>query len=292
MNPNAPKTPATGARPAGPSAATGAPTGPTTGGAMGPGRTEEAEAALTDRVRQQASGVADQARRAALDAGERIRHQGRDLASRQLGWAAEELHHVSEAVHEAAGKLRAERDEHVAQYADVVGEQIDRVAQYLRNADPIDMIGGARDFARRRPEVFYGGMFVAGLAVARFLKASSRREMSEEYEGRYSSAPAGPMNRPAWADRPTSIERAWDEAHPDNRTHGPTGGTAASGSIGSNTGGTTGQASTRSTSSFGAGSTGDISEQANRSGPSGRSDSSTSNRTSGAQPRRSETENL
>jgi hypothetical protein len=30
-------------------------------------------------------------------------------------------------------------------------------------------------FARRQPELFFGGMFLAGLAVARFLKASQPR---------------------------------------------------------------------------------------------------------------------
>jgi hypothetical protein len=45
-----------------------------------------------------------------------------------------------------------------------------------------DLRRDAEDIARRHPAVFFGGMFVAGLALARFAKASADRSEFESYE--------------------------------------------------------------------------------------------------------------
>ncbi len=52
--------------------------------------------------------------------------------------------------------------------------QMERAAEYLRNHDAKDFLNDLGDLARRRPEIVFGGLFVAGLASVRFLKASSR----------------------------------------------------------------------------------------------------------------------
>ncbi|MGC1480145.1 MAG: hypothetical protein WA771_06555, partial [Chthoniobacterales bacterium] len=44
-----------------------------------------------------------------------------------------------------------------------------------------DLVEDLRRTASRRPELFFGGMFVVGLATARFLKASRRERQGNEY---------------------------------------------------------------------------------------------------------------
>jgi hypothetical protein len=66
------------------------------------------------------------------------------------------------------------------------------------------------DIARRHPAVFFGGMFVAGLAAARFFKASCETEpglgesTGDEYH-QETQASAPEQAAPAAAPQPTPI---------------------------------------------------------------------------------------
>lgn len=51
---------------------------------------------------------------------------------------------------------------------------MERAAGYLRGHSPADFLDDLGSLARRKPEIFFGTMFVAGLASVRFLKASAR----------------------------------------------------------------------------------------------------------------------
>ena len=46
---------------------------------------------------------------------------------------------------------------------------------YLRERDLEGLLEDVEQFARRRPEVFLAGTFLAGLLLARFLKSSGER---------------------------------------------------------------------------------------------------------------------
>lgn len=108
------------------------------------------------------------------DASRRLREQGEGVVEKQKGRVADELACFSEAAHQAAERFDAQDDHNIAGYIHAAGEQLDRVAGYLRERNLNDLMDDAACLARRRPEVFLGGMFVAGLALARFLKASGR----------------------------------------------------------------------------------------------------------------------
>jgi hypothetical protein len=68
----------------------------------------------------------------------------------------------------------------------------------------------AERFARRRPELFLAGSVLAGLALARFLKSSSRRSHSSDDGSGSPYAAEG-----AFADEPSDFEA---------RTYRPEGG--------------------------------------------------------------------
>lgn len=128
----------------------------------------------TESAKAKAASMAGDAKAAAVDAAERAKQQGRDYVHRQKDQAAEELTHFESAIRRASEKLREEHDDHVACYADAAAEQVGALAGYLRNHDVGGLMRDVENMARRKPEMFLGGMFVAGLAAARFLKASSR----------------------------------------------------------------------------------------------------------------------
>ena len=64
-------------------------------------------------------------------------------------------------------------------YRLIPADQVDRVSQYLRDRDLNTFVRDAETFARRHPDVFLGGTFIAGLILARFFKASERRHQDD-----------------------------------------------------------------------------------------------------------------
>ena len=134
---------------------------------------------LATKASDNAHKAAEHAREAARDTTRRIREQGTSLATAQKERAAEELSHFSHAIHRAAETLHEEGDHNIADYADMTAERIDQATRYLRERELGGLVDDAEEATRRRPELVYGGLFVAGLALSRFLKASSRRRMSQ-----------------------------------------------------------------------------------------------------------------
>jgi len=78
----------------------------------------------------------------------------------------------------AGESLKNEDKISLAVPAEKTAARLQSTANYLRNKEPADMFHDLEDFARRRPEVVYGTLFIAGLAAVRFLKASAKNPRS------------------------------------------------------------------------------------------------------------------
>jgi hypothetical protein len=115
--------------------------------------------------------MAGQAREATSRLAGRAREQADEAVSRRKDDAAYRLDSLKEALHEGASRLGSEEDA-LARYAHWAAEGVDRLARYLRESHPEDLLRDVESFARRRPELFVGGSFVAGLLLARFMKSS------------------------------------------------------------------------------------------------------------------------
>jgi len=75
---------------------------------------------------------------------------------------------------EAGRKLNeGEQSGDFGRYADRAAEQLERLSSYLKDHDLRGFVRDTETFARRRPDLFLGGTFLAGLALARFLKSSA-----------------------------------------------------------------------------------------------------------------------
>jgi hypothetical protein len=163
-----------------------------------PGTTSETAGAGTgsgarEQVRQAKDKVVDQARTTLRDARDRAGSsfaQGRRQAADQIGGIGSAFHRTSET-------LRGEDQARFADVADNVARQIDRVADYLREADGRAMARDLEGLARRQPALVFAGAFALGLLAARFLKSSSPEsgrdlDDAEGYERVYAGGePAG-----------------------------------------------------------------------------------------------------
>jgi F0F1-type ATP synthase membrane subunit b/b' len=160
----------------------------------------------TDDVRQMAGGVREKAGAAASQAGEKLREVSRQAKDQALERArdttaqakerastaitqqkdriADEVGVISQALHRAADTLDENSDQAVGRYVHKAADLVDSCANWLRHKDATDMLRGCGNFTRRHPEVVLGGMFLAGVALARFLKASERNR-DREFSGGY-----------------------------------------------------------------------------------------------------------
>ncbi|MGZ8940695.1 MAG: hypothetical protein ACXW32_15935, partial [Limisphaerales bacterium] len=132
-----------------------------------------------DSVKQKAKQTKDKV----LEKGSEAIHQAKDktrsFAEDRKSQLGERIHGYSSSVRRAANKLRDEEDPNIAHYADVVAEKLDQAADYVQSREPGMILHDIEKAARRRPEIFFGGMFLAGLVLSRFLKASSERDDSD-----------------------------------------------------------------------------------------------------------------
>lgn len=129
----------------------------------------EVAAEAKEQIKSQAAAAKDEAV-----------ERGRSFVAQQKERTASELGALGNAARDIAEKLRREGHESVAEYTEMIAGGIDRTAGYLRNSQFDRLYRDASDFARRRPQVVLGGLFVAGLALSRFLKASQSEVEPED----------------------------------------------------------------------------------------------------------------
>lgn len=115
----------------------------------------------------QGSGAGDRA----AEAAQKAREYASNVVDQQKRRAAAGLNQFSTAIRDSAGRLQDERDATLAGYAEVVADRLSSAAGYLETSEPNRLLADAQSFARRRPEIVIGGMFVAGVALARLLKS-------------------------------------------------------------------------------------------------------------------------
>jgi hypothetical protein len=147
--------------------------------------TQEGVRGAASQVKEQAKGLASEAKQEVAGLAGQAREHVQGLVDERKGRAAEQLGSFAGSLRDAARKLDDGDGGATAlgRYAQTAADQVDRVSQYLRDRDLNSFVRDAETFARRHPDVFLGGTFIAGLVLARFFKASDRRENAGFDEG-------------------------------------------------------------------------------------------------------------
>jgi hypothetical protein len=134
---------------------------------------------LTSHVKDakdQAAKLADDAKEQTAELAGQARQHVSTLIADQKQIAAERLGSFAGMLRDAAQTLeKHDVGDSIGSYTNRAADQIDAISKYVRTTSFQTMLGDAGQFARRRPEVFLGGTLLAGLLVARFLKASTPR---------------------------------------------------------------------------------------------------------------------
>jgi hypothetical protein len=104
------------------------------------------------------------------------------VIGQQIGSLAQDLRNVGGHLRESGTVGGA------AGYVDQGAELVDKLAQYLQDADSDRLIGDLEHYARQQPWAIAGAALVLGFAASRFIKTSSVRRYTSAYGGgRYAS---------------------------------------------------------------------------------------------------------
>jgi len=109
-----------------------------------------------------------------------VQAQARSAVASGKSRAVDTISGVSQSLRSSAKQMRDQHQEGIAQYVDAAGQQVQRVADYLRDRDVNQLASETEQFARRQPAVFLGSAFALGFLGARFLKSSHRQEQHDQ----------------------------------------------------------------------------------------------------------------
>lgn len=127
---------------------------------------------LTDSIRRTTQSLAGEAAQKAGKVTRVVKDGANELVSEQKERAAARVERLGSAIGQAARVLRAGRIDKPAEYAEAAAGGVEGAARYLRESDLPKILDDVAELAREYPTLFLGGMFVAGLGVARFVKAA------------------------------------------------------------------------------------------------------------------------
>ena len=165
-------------------------------------------------LKEQAADLGRKATQGARDVATQAQSTARNRIERGKQDAATTLTSVATTLLQSGLQLRDDQQEMAGEYVERAARQIERAANYVQTADLREVVNEVEDFARRRPALFIGSAFAAGLLAARFLKSSGtprrRREetplepyMDREVPPTVAREPGNPMSEPeTWQEPP------------------------------------------------------------------------------------------
>ncbi len=113
----------------------------------------------------------------AANATRQLRDKAATAAHYQRTRTADVFEIIADAVRDAGKRLLEEpRTREVGIWGDIAADKVTGASNYLRQNDASTMFRDVNQIARKHPELFLGAMATAGLALARFIKASQRHE--------------------------------------------------------------------------------------------------------------------
>ena len=138
-------------------------------------------------VRESAARSAEQVKQKAAEMTRAItgtvREEAERLFDEQKGKAASKVTRYGKAIHQTAHALHAVKADGLAEYVDSAAGAVEGLKDYLEERNLAQVLEDAGEVARRHPGMVIGGMFLTGLALGRFLKASDSRQGEEEEQG-------------------------------------------------------------------------------------------------------------
>jgi hypothetical protein len=149
--------------------------------------------AVKDEVQRLAAEARTQTARVAGQA----KDEASELVSRTKEQTAQRLGSLASALRVAAQQLEGEDAAGFGRYAGLAADQVDKASGYLSGKDLGELVRDTQTFARRHPDLFLGGAFLAGVMIARFIRSSAP---AAEGSGGYGEVYGQGYSRPVYDD--------------------------------------------------------------------------------------------
>ena len=137
---------------------------------------------LADGMTRAAKDNASQLGDAALDMANSAKNKVGEAVSQRKSLGADYIGSIAQATSRAANEFESDLPQ-AAQYIRQASEQIQGVADTVRERDVRELVGEVQEFARRQPTLFFGGAVVLGFAALRFLKSTAPNAGSASQTG-------------------------------------------------------------------------------------------------------------
>jgi len=141
------------------------------------------QASQQEGLTEQASAKAQEATSVAHDKASELREQGsarlREQVDQRSTEVGSQVRSLAEALRRSGDDLRTEGNGNAAQLTSRAADRLERVGSYLERMSGDDVMGDVESFARRRPWMLAGVGLLAGVAAARFMKASSEQRYGD-----------------------------------------------------------------------------------------------------------------
>jgi ElaB/YqjD/DUF883 family membrane-anchored ribosome-binding protein len=136
-----------------------------------------------DGLKDQAADKVQDAASAAQEKASELREQGsarlRDQFDQRSNQAGSQARSLAEALRRSGNDLNGEGSTNVSQLTSQAADRIDRLGSYLEQKSGDELMRDIETFARRRPWMLAGLGMLAGVAAARFMKASSEQRYGD-----------------------------------------------------------------------------------------------------------------
>lgn len=146
-------------------------------------------------VGQQASAKAQEAASVAQEKASELREHGstrlRNELDQRSNQAGSQMRSLAEALRRSGNDLDNQGNVNASQLTGQAADRIERLGSYLKEKSGDELMGDIEAFARRRPWMLAGLGMLAGVAAARFMKASSE-ERYGTYRRTGRQSPTGP----------------------------------------------------------------------------------------------------
>ena len=140
---------------------------------------KEQASEVTGLVKTGARRLKDQAAEQAKQLGRVVRDEADRLVHDQKIRTATKIQSMGSAAQKAARFLHAGKVEGVAEYVDMAARAADQASKYLDERELGEMADDLGELAKRQPGAVFGGLFLAGLIIGRFIRAGNDNETEQ-----------------------------------------------------------------------------------------------------------------
>ena len=161
---------------------------------------ETSETGQQEGLKEQASAKAQDVASVAQEKASELREQGsarlRDQFDQRSNQAGSQVRSLAEALRRSGNELGNEGNGSAEKLTGEVADRIERAGSYLEQKSGDELMRDVEAFARRRPWMLAGIGLLAGVAAARFVKASSEQRYDSYRE-----------TNQQWPTRPGAVSR-------------------------------------------------------------------------------------